>query len=126
MSLRINTVILGGNLCADPEYREVKDTSVTTLRLAVNHANDKVSFINAEVWGSQGETCRQHLEKGSGVIVQGQLIVDSYTDKDGNKRTKPFIRSYKVDFVSRPQRTADVTHTSASTSDYETEDNMSF
>lgn len=111
--MRLNNIIIGGNLCADPESKEVAGGHVlTTFRIANNYGQDKVSFVNVECWGKTAETCRQYLEKGSGVIVQGELIVDTYKDKEGNNRNKAFVKAFKVEFL--PRRSESDTHTSRS------------
>tara|TARA_X000001388_G_scaffold76240_1_gene73026 strand:- start:2211 stop:2585 length:375 start_codon:yes stop_codon:yes gene_type:complete len=110
--MRLNSIVIGGNLCADPESKDVAGGHVlTTFRIANNHGQDKVSFINVECWGKTAETCRQYLEKGSGVIVQGEMIVDTYKDKEGNNRNKAFVKAYKVEFL--PRRTEREKHTSS-------------
>lgn len=110
--MRLNSIVIGGNLCADPESKDVAGGHVlTTFRIANNHGQDKVSFVNVECWGKTAETCRQYLEKGSGVIVQGEMIVDTYKDKEGNNRNKAFVKAYKVEFL--PRRTERDTHTSS-------------
>lgn len=110
--MRLNSIVIGGNLCADPESKDVAGGHVlTTFRIANNHGQDKVSFVHVECWGKTAETCRQYLEKGSGVIVQGEMIVDTYKDKEGNNRNKAFVKAYKVEFL--PRRTERDTHTSS-------------
>jgi single-strand DNA-binding protein len=104
----MNIVILMGNLCADPERREAGSTSVTNLRLAINEryktksgdAKEIVTFIDAQVWGSQGEACAKHLTKGAGVIVEGKLRTQEW-EKDGQKRSKTIVQAGHVTFLER-------------------------
>lgn len=102
--MRVNSVTIGGNLCADPESREVTGGhTLTTFRIANNQGKDKVSFINIECWNKTAELVRQYLEKGSGVIVQGELMTDTYEDRDGNKRNKAWVKAFKVEFLPRKE-----------------------
>jgi len=119
--MRLNSTIIGGNLTADPESREVAQGHILTkFRIANNYGQDRVSFINVECWGKTAEVCRQYLEKGSGVVVQGELIVDTYEDKEGNKRNKAFVKAHKVEFL--PRRAERDTHTSTSQSNQDAEE----
>jgi single-strand DNA-binding protein len=100
--MRVNNCTIGGNLCADPESREVGDSHLlSTFRIANNHGQDRVSFINIECWDKTAENVQQYLEKGSGVVVQGQLMTDTYEDRDGNKRAKAWIKAFSVEFLPR-------------------------
>lgn len=121
--MRVNSITIGGNLCGDPESKEISGGhTLTTFRIANNHGKDKVSFVNVESWGKTAEIVRQYLEKGSGVIVQGELIVDTYQDKEGNKRTKAFVKAFKVEFL--PRRTDRDTETPDTSSSRTTEQNQ--
>ncbi len=108
----INTVILGGNLTRDPEVRYTpQGTAVARLGLAVNQVyrtkdgekKEDVCFVDVEVWARQAETCNEYLKKGSAVLVEGTLKLDTWTDREsGQKRSKHKIRARRVQFLSSP------------------------
>lgn len=62
MAQNINMVALTGNLTKDPESHAVGNTSVVSLRLAVNGSKknqqgvweDKPNYFDVNVWGAQG------------------------------------------------------------------------
>jgi len=123
--MRVNNCIIGGNLCADPESREVGDGHLlTTFRLANNHGLDRVSFINIECWNKTAEHVRQYLEKGSGVIVQGQLMTDTYEGKDGTKRAKSWIKAFSVEFL--PKKATSEEHSSSDVAEPQYQDETPF
>ena len=98
----VNVVILQGNLTKDVETRTVGNTTVCNLVLANNQrSKDKeyTNFIDVECWGKLAETCGKYLSKGSKVLVDGQLIQQSW-DTDNGKRFKVFVRANSVDFLS--------------------------
>src|SRR3989442_6983507 len=96
-----NKVILMGNLTRDPELRYTpKGTAVAKLGLAVNRAwkketgetKEDVLFIDIEAFSRQAETIGQYLKKGSPVLVEGRLRLDTLDDKQTNpKRFKNLL-----------------------------------
>ena len=93
-----NRVILVGNLTRDPELRYIASgTAVTDIGLAVNekrkNANgewvDEITFVDVTLWGRTAEVASEYLSKGSPVLIEGRLKMDSWEDKQtGQKRSK--------------------------------------
>ena len=91
-----NRVILVGNLTRDPELRYIQSgTAVTDVGLAVNDRRktatgewvDETTFVDITVWGRQAETVCEYLTKGSPVLFEGRLKLDTW-EKDGQKHSK--------------------------------------
>ncbi len=109
----VNSVILAGNLTRDPEIRYTpQGTAVGRLGLAVSQKfktkdgeqKEEVCFVDIEVWARQAETCGEYLKKGSSVLVEGRLKLDTWEDREsGQKRSKHKIRARRVHFLNRPQ-----------------------
>ena len=93
------TVLLG-NLARDPESRNVGDSTVVRLVVAVNDARqkDKVSYIDVEAWGKLAEICGKYLSKGRQVLVDGRLVQDTW-EKDGKKNSKVYVKADNVQFL---------------------------
>ena len=92
-----NRVILIGNLTRDPELRYVSSgTAVTDIGLAVNdrrkNANgewvEETTFVDVTLWGRTAEVAGEYLTKGSPVLIEGRLKLDSWEGKDGQKHSK--------------------------------------
>ena len=94
-----NEVVLMGNLTRDPEVRYTpQGTAVTEVSLAVNRTwfdksrNEKredTTFVDVTLWGRQAEVAGEYLGKGRGVLIEGRLQLDQWTDKEsGQKRSK--------------------------------------
>ena len=108
-----NKVILMGNLTRDPELRFTpKGTAVAKLGLAVNRAwktetgetKEEVLFIDVEAFSRQAETIGQYLKKGSPILVEGRLRLDTWDDKQTNqKRTKILVTAENVKFLGSGQ-----------------------
>jgi single-strand DNA-binding protein len=105
-----NRVIMVGNLTRDPEYRNLASgQGVCRLAMATNRQFknkqtgslvQEVCYIDVDVWGAQADSCRQYLQKGRPVLVEGRLKLDSWEDQTGQKRSKHSIVAERVVFLS--------------------------
>ena len=90
-----NRVILVGNLTRDVDVKYTKGgTAVTELGLAVNDRVkrndewvDETTFVDITLWGRTAEVAGQYLSKGSSVLIEGRLKLDTW-ETDGQKRYK--------------------------------------
>lgn len=104
-----NRVIIIGNLTRDPEYRSLASgQGVCRLGLATNRQFknkqsgsmvQEVCYIDVDVWGAQAESCRQYLQKGRAILIEGRLKYDSWDDQSGQKRSKHSIVAENVKFL---------------------------
>lgn len=104
-----NRVIMMGNLTRDPDVKQLTSgQSVCRFGLASNRQfknkqtgtmTQEVCFIDVDVWGPQADVCKQYLQKGRGVLIEGRLKLDSWQDAEGNKRSKHSIVADRVTFV---------------------------
>ncbi|MDD5347703.1 MAG: single-stranded DNA-binding protein [Candidatus Omnitrophica bacterium] len=104
----LNKVLLIGNLTRDPELRYTpQGTAVANIGLAVSRKfkdksgelREEVCFVTVVVWNKMAETCNQYLHKGSPVFVEGRLMMRSWEDKEGKKRTVIEVRAERVQFL---------------------------
>ena len=103
----MNSVVLVGRLAQDPELRYIAGTGmpVATFTLAVSRefTNKKgereVDFIDIQAWNKQAETVANYLKKGNMVSVNGSIRVETYTDKEGNRRRSFRINANRVEFL---------------------------
>ena len=94
-----NKVILIGNVVKDIETKELASSSVSRIRLAVDDPfrEKNTVYIDCEAWGDQATFAQKWLKKGSGIIVDGRLCMDSW-EKDGKKETKIFVKAQEIRF----------------------------
>ncbi len=106
----LNKVFLLGNLTRTPELRYTPTgTAVADLRLAVNNdfttqggeRRQDTCFITVVVWGKQAENCREYLDKGRSILVEGRLQTRDWEGKDGQKRTVTEVVANRVQFMDR-------------------------
>ncbi len=97
MAASYNRVILLGNLTRDPEIRYTPSgTAVTDVGLAVNDRRknsegqwvDETTYVDVTLWGRTAEVAGEYLSKGSPVLIEGRLKLDSWETGDGQKRNK--------------------------------------
>jgi single-strand DNA-binding protein len=111
----LNKVFLLGNLTRVPELRYTPTgTAVADLRLAVNRnyttqtgeKREDTCFLTVVVWGKQAESCREYLDKGSPILVEGRLQTRDWEGKDGQKRTVTEVVAERVQFMGRGRGSA--------------------
>lgn len=104
----INSIVLAGNVVADPESRSTQTgKAIATFRLAVNNPiNDKdVVYIDVDTWEKQADFVTNYVKKGSAVSVVGRLKQDSW-EKDGKKQSKILVVADRVNFVGGKKKDA--------------------
>lgn len=93
-SLR-NKVQLIGNLGKQPEIKTTESGkklvkfSLATNEIYTNVKGEKVKetqWHNLVAWGKLADIVEKYLNKGSEVAIDGKLVSNDYTDKEGNKR----------------------------------------
>ncbi len=91
-----NRVILVGNLTRDIELRYTQSgTAVTEVGMAVNDRRktqsgewvDETTFVDVTLWGRTAEVASEYLGKGSPVLIEGRLKLDTW-ETDGQKRSE--------------------------------------
>lgn len=102
----VNTATVSGNLCADPEYKEINaDFQVCNLRIAVNRSKknkdtdeyeDEASYFDVTTFGKFAHLCARKLAKGSAVTVNGRLEQQRWETPEGN-RSKVVIIASEID-----------------------------
>ena len=108
----MNKVILIGRLTRDPELRYTSSNIPTcTFSIAVNrtftnqNGEREADFINIVVWRKQAENCKNYLNKGSQVAVEGRIQTRNYEDQNGQKRYVTEVVADSVQFLdTRAQR----------------------
>ena len=90
--MNFNKVILIGNLTRDPALSYTpSQVSVAQFGMAVNkQRKDKkeVMFVDCTAFGKSADNINKFFQKGDGILIEGELSLDSWTDKEGNKRSK--------------------------------------
>jgi len=88
-----NKIILMGNITKTPELRSIPGSNTTVARtgLAVNRKykeKEEVLFIDIVAFGRSAEIMGEYLSKGSSILVEGRLSMNSWEQQDGSKRVR--------------------------------------
>jgi single-strand DNA-binding protein len=100
-----NKVQLIGNLGNAPEIkntekgRKLAKFSIATNETYYNAKGEKVvetQWHNLVAWGKVADVAEKYLAKGSEVAIEGKLMNNNYTDKDGNKRYSTEVQVHEL------------------------------
>lgn len=104
-----NKVILMGNLTRDPDVRAtgMSGMKVARLGVAINERRKDRNgqyqeypvFVDVDAWDKLAELCGQFLVKGSPVLVEGRLQMDTW-EKDGVRHQKLKVRALTIKFLA--------------------------
>ncbi len=91
----------------DPELRYIPSgTAVTEIGLAVNDRVkksgewvDETTFVDVTLWARTAEVASEYLSKGSPVLIEGRLKLDSWETNDGQKRSKLRVVGEKMQML---------------------------
>lgn len=109
--VRMNKVLLAGNLTRDPVIRKTsKGLAVADLGLAVHEgygggngkSEESTCFVDVVAWDKQAEACGEYLQKGAAVMVEGRLQFEQWKDKEGQNRHKLKVTAERVQFLGKP------------------------
>lgn len=58
-------------------------------------------FVSCRVWNKTAENLARYQTKGNLIAVIGRIQIDSYTDKDGNKRYNTYVLVEDLEYLER-------------------------
>ncbi len=104
MSGNTNIMLIEGRLTRDPSYTKTKnDKSLAKFSVANNRyyyingsLQKEVYFFDIVAWGYTAEKVAINLSKGSHILVNGELRQNTYTTKDGIKKTSIYILALEI------------------------------
>ena len=81
----VSTSIVG-NATKDAEIQQSQGkVAYADFTIAVSLSKDQTTFFPTRVFGKLAESCEM-VKKGMKVLVDGNLDISEYTDKEGQKR----------------------------------------
>lgn len=104
----MNTVILSGNLGAGIAIRTIGNGAVVgsfslaTTRAYTNRQKEKVKdtqWHRVEVWGKTAENMERWTHKGSKVTIIGELVYDTFKNREGETVTLAKVKAQQVKFL---------------------------
>lgn len=104
-----NKVILLGKLTRDPRMSYLpSQTPLVDFGLAMTRRwrgqdgeqREDTCFVDCRCFGKHAETFNQYMSKGSPVLIEGRLQLDTWEDKAGRKRSKLRVIVERFHFIS--------------------------
>lgn len=111
----INSVIIQGNLTADPDLKTTPNgIPYARFNVAINKKTEQQEtayFIPVVAWRNTAEFLNRYFKKGQQIAVEGELTQRTYTDNDGVKRNVVEVVARQIHFCGNkssnaPQATA--------------------
>ena len=109
MSRGLNKVMIIGHLGRDPEMRYTPSgRSVTTFSVAVSRSwksangehRSETEWFKIVAWGKLAEICKEYLNKGQQVYIEGRLQTRRWEDKEGQQRTSVEVVANEMTMLS--------------------------
>lgn len=113
----LNMVLMAGNLTNDPRYSETKNaTPVVNFYMASNKrfkdrngvVKEDVCFVGVVAWDNLAVSCRDNLQRGSSVLVTGELQSRKLFADDGTTRNMVEIKAKKIQFLDAHREMVEV------------------
>ena len=105
----LNFIIVSGRLTRDPDIRMTqKGSTVCSFSIANNRAyldpstnewKEEVAYISTTAFGSLADRLKERVKKGTPVIIEGRLVMNEFTTKDGQQRRELRINANRVQVV---------------------------
>lgn len=99
-----------GNVTRDPELKYLPSgVAVCDFGIAVNKKlgkdkPDRVLFLDVTIFERKAEVAAEYLRKGSQVLVEGELVLDQWTDKTtGDKRSRHKLNGFDFQMLGSPR-----------------------
>ena len=102
-----------GNLGGDPEFKTLEEgNALARFRVATNESYKNKSgewvtttqWHNVVAWGKIAELSNKLLKKGAEVVLEGKLVNDAYTNKEGEKRYKTEVTLREFMLLNRDKK----------------------
>ncbi|MGC8982066.1 MAG: single-stranded DNA-binding protein [Minisyncoccia bacterium] len=105
--MNLNKVFLIGRLVQDVDFKITPTgTPLAVLNIATNRiykdrnnqAQQETEYHRVIAWGKLAETCRDYLNKGRLLFIEGRLHYRTWLSQDGTKRTQTEIIAENIRF----------------------------
>lgn len=107
----MNKVILKGNITKDIELRHTgSGVAVATFTVATkrNYKNQngeyESDFIRCVAYRETAEVINKYFQKGSGIIIEGNIRTGSYEGQDGKKVFTTDVMVEHIDFIDKKEK----------------------
>jgi len=106
----LNKIIITGNICNDLEIKDNGETKILSFVVAVRrkfknkNGENQTDFIRCVSFNNQAEFIKKYFQKGSPILIEGNLQTNTYETQTGEKRNSFNIVIESIDFFSQKQQ----------------------
>jgi len=105
------TVHILGNVAQQPELTEVRMAQGLTHKLRICIASNPsrkkdnlcATFTDCEIWGRRAAALADHVSKGDKLYISGELMTQTWTNKEGEQKKKQIVQIDRLDFAGGPR-----------------------
>jgi single-strand DNA-binding protein len=96
----LNSVVLAGNLGADPEvFYSQSGEPIANLNLAFKGSKKRVGWIKVTCFNKTAEIVEQYIKKGDRIGVSGSLDYHQWENDEGSKRSAIQMIANTIEFI---------------------------
>lgn len=102
----LNQVVIVGRIVKQPECKEMEDSKVCNLTLAVPRSYKnaegvyETDFVDCVLWNGVAQTTTEYCKQGDLVGIKGRIETKTYENSDGKSIKQTNIIADKVTFLS--------------------------
>ena len=128
-----NKIIIVGNLTRDVELKYLPSGSAAaTIGLASNRRYkkqdgtmaDETCFVDVKLFGRTAEVANQYLKKGSQILIEGRLVLETWNDATGAKRSKHSIMAENMQMLGKASSNDNSSYNDDSMQEYQNHGTM--
>lgn len=107
-TIQINHVCLGGNLTREPVLsRRPAGTICVEFGISIKNSYttrdgekvERICYVEIIAWGRLAEMVAAHVHQGSGVVVDGELLFESWMTSEGESRSRLRVSATSIYFM---------------------------
>jgi single-strand DNA-binding protein len=121
----INNILIAGNITSEPTFRKTSNgTPVTNFYIVSNRKfrdnngqwRENLCYVGVVAWYKLAEVCYESLQRGSAVLIDGELQSRPWRNEDGSSRNVIEVKARRIQFLDR-KSSVDAEELTASTLD---------
>ena len=100
-----NTALIRGRIASDFTLESTtKGVATCQFNVAVprprrKDAEDETDFIRVKIYGKTAEFVHKYFSKGELIALSGEIRVDQWTNREGDKRSQTYLLVESTEFV---------------------------
>lgn len=111
----MNHIVIKGRISATPEIKTTQNgNKVCTFSVAVDRPyskNKETDFFRCNAWRGTAEFIEKYFGKGQEILIDGAMISNTYTAKDGSQRTSWDVQVNNVEFCGSKRSSSESSET---------------